>query len=169
MKRFVSGESWHAVAAVSCSALSEQQRFWTKPKKRPKVGPGFHEKAQKWREEFLLDRHRVLADSLKSYVEFSASKRIEPWDTRFKPFDRVEKDGVHIIAKHLMEDKLQLSGYHPRATKRLFCNVGLMGPNVSTQARWKPHRFAQLPATATKAERIYQKDRSGLHNFGFND
>lgn len=173
LKRFHSGGTAGAVTIgggiMSCVPLTEQVRTWVKPKKRPKVGAGFHEKAQKWREEFLLDRHRVLADSLKAYVEFSATKRTEPWDTRFKPFDRTEKDGVYVILKHMMDDKMQLCNNHPRATKRLLCNVGLMGPNVTRQARWKPHRFTQLPATATKAEKLYAKDRTGIHNFGYSD
>ncbi|CCW68547.1 unnamed protein product [Phytomonas sp. Hart1] len=137
-----------------------QRRFWTKPKKRPKVGQGFHEKAQKWRSEYLLDQQRVLADSLRGYVEFSSSKRAEPWDTRFAPFDRVEKDGVHILTKYLMDDKLQLCNYHHRAVKRLFCNVGLMGPQVTTMARWKPSRYATNPASTTKAETTFNKDKT---------
>ncbi|CCW60180.1 unnamed protein product [Phytomonas sp. EM1] len=137
-----------------------QRRFWSKPKKRPKVGQGFHEKAQKWREEYLLDQQRVLADSLRGYVDFSSSKRSEPWDTRFAPFDRVEKDGVYIVAKYLMDEKLQLCNYHHRAVKRLFCNVGLIGPQVTTVARWKPSRFATNPANTTKAETTFNKDKT---------
>jgi hypothetical protein len=131
-----------------------------KPKKRPKVGQGFHDKAQKWREEFLLDSHRVLADSFRAYMEFSTTRRTEPWDARFRPFDRNEKDGPYVIAKYLMEDKLQLCNYHPRATKRLLCNVGLLGPQVTTQARWKSHRNAALPASTTKAEKAFTKDKT---------
>lgn len=169
MKRFCSGVELgeRALLMTSCT-VTEQQRFWVKPKKRPKVGQGFHEKAQKWREEYLLDRHRVVADSLKAYMEFSSQRRIEPWDTRFKPFDRAEKDGVHIVAKYLMEDKLNLAGYHPRATKRLMCNVGLLGPSVTTTARWKPHRFTQLAANTTKADRLFTRDRS-IANHGYSD
>lgn len=169
MKRFCSGFdlSERAMLLTSC-AVTEQQRFWVKPKKRPKVGAGFQDKAQKWREEYLLDRHRILADGLKAYVEFSSQRRTEPWDTRFKPFDRVEKDGAHILVKYLMEDKLNLAGYHPRATKRLMCNVGLLGPTVTTTARWKPFRFAQLSATTTKADRLYTRDRS-IATGGYSD
>lgn len=168
MKRFSSGADLRGCTAISCGVIVEQQRFWTKPKKRPKVGQGFHEKAQKWREEYLLDRHRVVADSLKAYMEFSSQRRTEPWDTRFKPFDRVEKDGAFIVTKYLMEDKLNLAGYHPRATKRLLCNVGLLGPTISTTARWKPHRFTQLSANTTKAEKLFTKDRS-IGNHGYSD
>ncbi|KAG8345077.1 hypothetical protein ERJ75_001247500 [Trypanosoma vivax] len=164
---FVSRTDLSSGGAVACSILT-QRRFWAKPKKRPKVGQGFHEKAQKWRDEYLLDRHRVLADSLRSYVEFSSSKRAEPWDARFKPFDRVEKDGVYVLIRHLMEDKFQLCNYHHRPVKRLFCNVGLMGPQITTKARWKPHRFAMSPANTTKADRIYQKDKT-VYTHGHND
>lgn len=167
LKRFLSGSELSSCLSDS-SCVATQTRFWVKPKKRPKVGTGFHQKANQWREEYLLDQHRKLADSFKAYMEFSSTKRTEPWDTRFKPFDRVEKDGVYIIAKHLMDDKLQLSNNHPNAVKRLFANVGLMGPQVTTVARWKSHRFAQLPASATKAERLFQKDRN-LHNHGYHD
>lgn len=156
-----------ACGVLGCSSLNVQKRFWAKPKKRPKVGPGFHEKAQKWRDEYLLDRHRVLADSLRAYVEFSSTKRVEPWDTRFAPFDRVERDGVYIVMKHLMDDKLQLCNYHHRPVKRLFCNVGLLGPQVTTKARWKPYRFATNPAGTTKAESTFTKDKTvftGYHH-----
>ena len=165
MQRFSSG---FAPQAVTLGAVTCQLRFWTKPKKRPKIGPGFPQKAQKWREEFLLDRHRQLADSLRAYTDFCTTKRSEPWDTRFKPFDRVEKDGVYIITKHLMDDKLQLCNYHQRAVKRLFCNVGLVGPQVSTQMRWKPRSFASFPSTATKQDRRFLKDKS-IAAAGFND
>ncbi|CUG86696.1 Hypothetical protein, putative [Bodo saltans] len=67
-----------------------------------------------------------------------------------------------------MEDKLNLAGYHPRATKRLMCNVGLLGPTVTTTARWKPFRFAQLSATTTKADRLYTRDRS-IATGGYSD
>lgn len=142
------------------TAMREARRFWSKPKKRPKVGTGFHEKAQKWRDEFLLDRHRVLADSLRAYVEFSSTRRAEPWDTRFAPFDRVDKDGVYVITKYLMDEKLQLCHYHHRPVKRLCCNVGLMGPQITTTARWKPSRFATNPANATRADRIFLRDKN---------
>lgn len=165
MQRFSSGST--PCGILSLGAVATQMRQWTKPKKRPKVGTGFHEKAQTWREEFLLNRHRALAESLRAYTDFSSTRRAEPWDTRFKPFDRVEKDGVYIIAKHLMEDKLMLCNYHQRAVKRLFCNVGLMGPQVTTQARWKPRQFAMLPANTTKQQRRYQKSPASCD--GYND
>ncbi|EKF38313.1 hypothetical protein MOQ_001479 [Trypanosoma cruzi marinkellei] len=164
---FVSGADLRGCHTAFSSTFT-QRRYWAKPKKRPKVGQGFHEKAQKWRDEFLLDRHRVLADSLRAYVEFSASKRTEPWDTRFRPFDRVEKDGVYVLMRHLMEDKFQLCNYHHRPVKRLFCNIGLLGPQVTTKARWKPYRYATNPANTSKAERLFQKDKT-LYTHGHND
>lgn len=154
------GSSVGVLPLSGFTAMREGRRFWSKPKKRPKVGTGFHEKAQKWRDEFLLDRHRVLADSLRAYVDFSSTRRAEPWDTRFAPFDRVDKDGVYIITKHLMDEKLQLCHYHHRPVKRLCCNVGLMGPQITTTARWKPGRFATNPANATKADRIFLRDKN---------
>ncbi len=166
MQRFSSGTV--LTGMLSLGSVACQMRLWTKPKKRPKVGQGFPQKAQKWREEFLLDRHRALADSLRAYTDFCTTKRIEPWDTRFKPFDRSEKDGVYILTKHLMDDKLQLSNYHQRATKRLFCNVGLVGPQVTTQMRWKPRAFALFPASATKQDRRFLKDKS-IKADDFND
>ena len=168
LKRFCSGTELGSATLLSYSAITTQNRQWVKPKKRPKVGTGFHEKAQKWREEYLLDRHVKLANSLRAYVEFSTTKRVEPWDTRFAPFDRVEKDGVYIVAKQLMDDKLQLCNHHPRAVKRLFCNVGLLGPQVSTKARWKPHRVTQMSATTNKYEKVFTKDKQ-LFNNGYND
>ncbi|CBH18126.1 uncharacterized protein TEOVI_000178800 [Trypanosoma equiperdum] len=153
---------------IALSSVCTQKRYWAKPKKRPKVGQGFHEKAQKWREEYLLDRHRALADSLRAYVEFSTSKRVEPWDARFKPFDRIEKDGVYVLMRYMMEEKLQLCNYHHRPVKRLFCNIGLMGPQITTKARWKPYRFATNPAGTSKAERMYQRDKT-VYTHGHND
>lgn len=147
------------------SSLLTQRRFWAKPKKRPKVGANFHEKAQKWRQEYLLDRHRVLADSLRAYIDFSSTKRTEPWDTRFAPFDRIEKDGVHIVRRYLMDEKLQLCNCHHRPVKRLFCNVGLFGPNVTTNARWKPYRHSTNSASATKMEQLYSKDKTVMTDY----
>lgn len=166
MYRFItsSADLRGAGTVILPSSLLCQQRYWAKPKKRPKVGTGFHEKAQKWRDEYLLDRHRVLADSLRAYVEFSSTKRAEPWDTRFAPFDRVEKDGVYVLTKYLMEEKLQLCNYHHRPTKRMMCNVGLMGPQV-TKARWKPYRYATNPASTTTAERTFTKDKTVLTGY----
>lgn len=152
-------------ASLPTSALLMSRRYWSKPKKRPKVGTGFHEKAQTWRDEFLLNHHRVLADSLQAYVQFSSTKRCEPWDSRFAPFDRVEKDGVYILTRYLMEEKLQLCHYHHRPVKRLCCNVGLMGPQVTTTARWKPSRFATSPASTTKAESVFQRDKSVMTGY----
>lgn len=154
--------SCRVVGESGSLALREPKRFWSKPKKRPKVGTGFHEKAQKWRDEYLLDRHRVLADSMRAYVDFSSTRRADPWDTRFAPFDRIPRDGVYILTQYLMEEKLQLCNYHHRPVKRLCCNIGLMGPQVTTTARWKPSRYAINPANATKAERIFLKDKTVL-------
>ncbi|EPY40133.1 hypothetical protein AGDE_03795 [Angomonas deanei] len=66
-----------------------------------------------------------------------------------------------------MDDKLQLCNYHHRPVKRLFCNIGLMGPQVSAKARWKPYRFATNPANTVKAERTFTKDKNvftGYHH-----
>lgn len=157
----------HRIETRCAVALREPKRFWSKPKKRPKVGTGFHEKAQKWRDEYLLDRHRVLADSMRAYVDFSSTRRADPWDTRFAPFDRVPRDGVYIITQYLMDEKLQLCNYHHRPVKRLCCNVGLMGPQITTAARWKPARYATTPYNTSKAERIFQRDKTvqtGYHH-----
>ncbi|KPA85059.1 putative mitochondrial hypothetical protein [Leptomonas pyrrhocoris] len=162
---FTSSADLRGCTAVVLGSFSCQKRFWSKPKKRPKVGTGFHEKAQRWRDEYLLDSHRVLADSLRAYVDFSSTKRSEPWDTRFAPFDRVEKDGVYIITRYLMDDKLQLCNYHHRPVKRMLCNVGLMGPQVTTTARWKPYRYATNPANTTRAERTFTKDKTVLTGY----
>ena len=139
-----------AQCVMESAVLVDQQRTWVRPKKRPKVTPGFHDKAQKWREEWLHDRQRQVADSLRNYIHFSTTKRLPPWDARFAPFDRSEKDGVHVIIKHLMEDKLSIANNHQRATKRLFCNVGLIGPVVTTKARWRSQKLASFPVHATK-------------------
>lgn len=142
---------------VDAAVVADQKRTWVRPKKRPKVTPSFHDKAQKWREEWLHDRQRQVADGLRQYVHFSTTKRLPPWDARFAPFDRSEKDGVHVVMKHLMEDKLSIANYHQRATKRLFCNVGLIGPVVTTKARWRSQLLATFPAHSTKQPTMVDK------------
>lgn len=114
--------------------------------------PGFPDRAQQWRTEWLHDRQRVTADSLRAYVEFSSTRRAAPWDARFAPFDRDEKDGIHLVTRSMMNDKLILCNYHQRATKRLYCNLGLIGPTVTTKARWKNMTNAVLPVHVTRQD-----------------
>jgi hypothetical protein len=129
-----------------------------KARKRPKVSPTFPKQAQGWRERYMGKQQQVLADSLRSYVNYSTTRRIAPYDTRFAPFDRHEKDGVYIIMKHMMDEKLHASNNHAPAVKRLFANVGLLGPQVTTQARWRPWRFSTLSHKAQYLEESWTKD-----------
>ena len=149
--------------------LATQMRFRrSKPKKRPKIGPSFPAKVTKWRDEYLHNRNRMLADSLRSYVDFCSTKRTPPWDARFAPFDRTEKDGVHIITKHFMDEKLQLVNYHSRATKRLLCNVGLVGPTVTTKMRWMDRRYQSIAAGKTTLAEAQAKQKN-IAARGFSD
>lgn len=139
-------------------------------KKKAKVAPKFLEHAQTWRDQWRKEQQRLLADSLRGYVTYSTTRRQVPWDTRFAPFDRQETDGVYMVAKYLMEEKLAPTYYHAAPVKRLFCNVGILGPTVTTGMRWKPRTHAGLPATATELGALYKKDRSLRNSRGkFND
>ena len=156
-------------ALVVSEIGATQMRFkGQKAKKRPKPSKKYIEDVQVYRDEWQRDNQRLLADSLRGHVEFSLARRMEPWDDRYAPFDRQEKDGVHLIINTFMDEKLQLCGYHPRPTKRLFANVGLLGPTVTTKARWKPVAAAALPYGSKVMERHLKRDWS-LRNCGFND
>ena len=67
-----------------------------------------------------------------------------------------------------MDEKLNLCHSHANAVKRLFCNVGLLGPQVTTVARWKPGRMCTLPARAQTQKQFYEKDPT-LRNHSLND
>lgn len=149
------------------SVLFEQRRE-VKAKKKPKPGQKYVDDSHKWRDNWRKDRTRQLADSLRGYMAWCSTKRTPAWDARFAPFNRQEKDGVYVIMKHMMEDKLSLANYHAKPTKKLFVNVGLLGPQVTTQARWKPHVITTLPAGSTFIEDRYLKDKT-LRNAGYND
>lgn len=163
-RRFVCGE--RVASAVVFAAPLEQARG-VKPRKRPAIGKQFVKEVQVWREEWGLERQRCLADSLRAFVDFSSTRRQVPFDSRFKPFDRNENDGVYIIMKYMMQDKLALCHHQQRPVKRLFCNVGLLGPQV-TAARWRPNSFANLPANAKLLSRNWERDTT-VKNHGLND
>lgn len=152
---------------VFAPSLVSSLRFISS-KKRQMPSAKFPEHAQKWRDNWRKERQRLLADSLRSYVSFSSTKRQPPWDARFAPFDRQEKDGVYLVMRHLMSDKLAATNNHAAPVKRLFCNVGVVGPTVTTQMRWKPRGVAQLSATATQQTAIYSRDKT-VRSGGFND
>jgi hypothetical protein len=156
--------TWSA-APVACTAAASGSLLHTqtrglKPKKKPKIGAKYIKEAQPWREGWNKERQKLLVDSIRGYISYSSTQRQAPYDNRFAPFDRSEKDGVYIIMKHMMDDKLALSNNHAPAVKRLFCNVGLLGPQVTTTARWKPSHAASLRAKATKLEEFWTKDKS---------
>uniref|UniRef100_A0A7S1QVN7 Uncharacterized protein n=1 Tax=Neobodo designis TaxID=312471 RepID=A0A7S1QVN7_NEODS len=138
------------VSTVAGGAVSQVRGM--KPKKKNKFGPQFVKESQPWREEWRQQREVRLAEGLRKYVLDSSTARRQPYDTRFAPFDREERDGVYLVMKHLMGDKLNLTHNHANPVKRLFCNVGLVGPTVSTRARWKPKDSAFLPAKTSSKE-----------------
>jgi hypothetical protein len=160
------------VGLASGPMVQSQFRFKVKgqmkPKKRPKPSKKFIEDSQKYREEWQVDTRRVVADSLRGYMDFSSTTRTQPWDNRFAPFDRVENDGAYVLMDTFMSEKLALCNNHPRPTKRLFCNLGLLGPTVTTVARWKPKTAATLPIGAKTLDRVKAKDPD-MRNGGFND
>lgn len=158
MRRFV---------VVNAQSHKGEQLRCIKPKKRPAHTAKFVKDVQIWRDEWSRERQRQVADSLRAFVEFSSTRRQSPFDSRFKPFDRSENDGVYIIMKYMMNDKLQLCNYHMRPTKRLFCNVGLIGPQV-TSARWRPNSYCNLPSQAKLLQRHFERDPS-IRNCQLND
>jgi hypothetical protein len=128
-----------------------------KPKKKNKVGAKFVTDSQTWRDKWRGKREVQFAEGLRGYVNFSTTARQVPYDARFAPFDREERDGVHLVMKHLMADKLALTYNHANPVKRLLCNVGLLGPQISTVARWKPRDAARISAKVpTNEERRRQ-------------
>ena len=123
-----------------------------KAKKRPQPTSKYLPKSQEWRERWKEDQIKKVAESFRSFISYSTSKRQLPMDTRYAPFDREEKDGVYHVMQYLMADPLRLSNNHAPVVKRLCCNVGLMGPMVNSHRRmWKPTSFASLPEKSTKA------------------
>lgn len=142
--------SFPGVSAASGVGVSCQVRGF-KAKKRNKFGQPFVKESQPWRDEWRKSKERRLAENLREYANVSTTERIAPWDSRFAPFDREERDGVYIVMRYLMSDKLALSHHHANPVKRLFCNVGLIGPHVTTRARWKPNTATLYNAKATTA------------------
>ena len=127
--------------------------FLLKPKKRAKSGAPFIKASQTWRDNWQVQQVKKLARSSKAYVDFCSTKRIVPWDSRFRPFDRSPKDGIYFVMKHFMDDKLNAANYHAKPTRKLFCNVGLLGPRfgssvVPHSAHWKPKQYTRLPHDA---------------------
>lgn len=155
-------------APVVCSASLTTQVRGVKPKKKNKAGPKFIKDSQQWRQEWRETRELQLANSLRNYMQFSSTKRQVPFDTRFKPFDRDENDGVYIVMKHLMDDKLALANNHARPVKCLMCNVGLLGPTVTTEARWKPRSAANLSAKEKLLSGVFEKEKD-ISNMGYQD
>jgi len=132
-----------------------------KPKKRQKSGAPFIKASQTWRDKWMISQAEKLATQSKNYVEHYSTKRTVPWDSRFRPFDRSEKDGVYHVMKYLMEDKLAAANNHAKPTRKLFCNVGLLGPNFGSngvmganQARFKPRSVQRLPHDAKFLEEL---------------
>ena len=138
------------VAPLLGGAVSQMRGM--KPKKKNKFGPQFVKESQSWREDWRQKREVELAEKLRRYVVNSSTARRQPYDSRFEPFDREERDGVYIVMKHLMADKLNLTHNHANPVKRLFCNVGLIGPTVTTKARWKPRASAAKSAKPVQSK-----------------
>eukprot|EP00760_Papus_ankaliazontas_P004445 PhM_4_TR11895/c0_g1_i1/m.42703 len=135
-----------------------------KPKKKQKSGAPFIKAAQTWRDKWQADRLKLVATSSKNYIEYCSSKRLTPWDSRFKPFDRNPKDGVHIAMKYMMEDKINSVNFHMKPTKKLMCNVGLLGPkfggiNTPGTARWKSMAAHRLPHNAKLMQEAGQRSK----------
>ena len=133
-------------------------------RKRPKVGVPYIKEAQTWREEYQLKQQKLLADSLRAYVAYGNNKRLPPWDPRFKPFDREETDGPYVVMRYLMRDKLDSSKNHAGAVKRMMCNVGLLGPQITTRARWRSRRMAALSDKTTNMNE-YVRDKTVRNKF----
>jgi hypothetical protein len=131
-----------------------------KTKKRPKTGAKFVKDSQAWREQYQSSQQRVLADSLRAYVGYANARRHAPYDPRFKPFDREEVDGVYVVMRYLMRDRLEAVRNHAAPTKRLFCNVGLLGPQVTTVARWRSVRGATLSEKTQLLKEAQERDRT---------
>lgn len=121
-----------------------------KPKKKNKVGAKFIGDSQVWRDAWRKTRERKIAEGMRSYVNMTSTQRKVPYDVRFRPFDRDERDGVYLMMKYMMDDKIHLTHNYAGPVKRLFCNVGLLGPQVTNVARWKPLRASLINSnTAT--------------------
>ncbi|KNH09786.1 hypothetical protein XU18_0471 [Perkinsela sp. CCAP 1560/4] len=137
-----------------------------KLKKRPKSSAPFVKATQEWRETNLKKRIIKFAENNKKYVEECSTKRMSPWDSRFPPFDRDPRDGVYFLMKQLMDDKLNACNYHQKPVQKLFSNLGLMGPKFGwfgpVTARWKPRKYARLPA-----ETKWAADRNNLKGWSF--
>ena len=147
-----------------------QMRFkfkGVKTKKRPPPSKKYLEDIQKWRTAWGEDKRLVLADSIRGYIDFSVTKRKAPWDNRHFPFDRQQGDGVHLIVEHFMKDSLEKVYYHQRPVKRLFCNIGLLGPSASG-ARWKNSSAATLNNEAQYYESHWKRNPN-MKNTGYND
>ncbi len=157
----ISSSSSSPLAWFSGSAQLAEASRGLKSRKRPKVSGKFIKDSQAWREEYQSEQQRLLADSLRGYVSYSTTRRIAPYDTRFRPFDREETDGVYVIMRHLMKDKMDLSRNHAHVVKRLMCNVGLVGPQVTTQARWRPLRASRISEkSVTMKDYMNERDKS---------
>ena len=139
-----------------------------KTRKRPKVGSKYIKDAQQWRETYQSSQQRVLADSLRGYMGYGATRRMPPYDARFKPFDREEADGVYVVMRHLMKDKIAATRNHAPGMKRLFANVGLIGPQVTTTARWRGVRSTSLPEKAALYKEVHDRDKT-LRNKWYSD
>ena len=86
---------WGASPLVqsAAGAVLTQQRG-LKPKKKNKLGQQFVKESQPWRDEWRSQREVQLAENLRKFMIDSSTERREPWDSRFAPFDREERDGV---------------------------------------------------------------------------
>lgn len=135
-------------SSIAVALLVDSNRG-LKTRKRPKVGAKYVKDSQAWRENYQSEQQRLLADSLRGYVAYSTTRRIVPWDPRFKPFDREETDGVYAVMRYMMKDKMEMSRNHAHVVKRLMANVGLIGPQVTTKARWRSVFATRTPERAT--------------------
>jgi hypothetical protein len=158
-------------AAVVTTPCCEQVRSVAglKPKKKNKFGPKFVTDSQTWRDNWRNEHEIRLAEGYRTYLRFSSTQRKVPYDQRFAPFDRDDRDGVHVVMKYLMSDKLALSQNHGNPFKRLCCNVGIMGPQMTTQARWKPLYYANLSVKAQKKTDKFVNDEKSEGNPFYHD
>jgi hypothetical protein len=149
-------------SAFVCSAALVDASRGGKTRKRPKIGAQFVKDSQKWREDYQSNNQRLLADTLRAYVSYSTTRRIVPWDPRFAPFDREENDGVHAVMRYLMKDKMEMSKNHAHVVKRLMANVGLIGPQVTTKARWRSIQATRMSDRATTTKEYVSEREKGI-------